>query len=172
MDLQIKDTLATGGGCGCGDCGCGSADTMVAEPVAVATCNCGPDCTCGCQDGQPCTCGDTTSSATCNCGPDCTCGCQDGQPCTCGDTTATTTTDAKAAPAVGVDGEGTSTYHVTGMTCGHCVKAVTEEVSAIPGVSHVDVDLETGRLRVTSDGPVDFDRIVEAVAEAGDYTVE
>ena len=145
MDLQIKDSKATGGGCGCGDCGCGSADTMVAEPVAVATCNCGPDCTCGCQDGQPCTCGDTT---------------------------ATTTTDAKAAPAVGVDGEGTSTYHVTGMTCGHCVKAVTEEVSAIPGVSHVDVDLETGRLRVTSDGPVDFDRIVEAVAEAGDYTVE
>ena len=144
MDLQIKDTLATGGGCGCGDCGCGSADTMVAEPVAVATCNCGPDCTCGCQDGQPCTCGDTIA----------------------------TTTDAKAAPAVGVDGEGTSTYHVTGMTCGHCVKAVTEEVSAIPGVSHVDVDLETGRLRVTSDGPVDFDRIVEAVAEAGDYTVE
>ena len=143
MDLQIKDSKATGGGCGCGDCGCGSADTMVAEPVAVATCNCGPDCTCGCQDGQPCTCGDTIA----------------------------TTTDAKAAPAVGVDGEGTSTYHVTGMTCGHCVKAVTEEVSAIPGVSHVDVDLETGRLRVTSDGPVDFDRSVEAGAEAGGDTV-
>ena len=169
MDLQIKDTKATGGGCGCGDCGCGSVDTAVMEPV-VATCNCGPDCTCGCQDGKPCTCGDTTSSASCNCGPDCTCGCQDGKPCTCG--TDVVRTEASTAPAVGAEGEGTSTYHVSGMTCEHCVKSITEEVSAIHGVTHVDVDLATGLLRVTSEGPLDFDRIVEAVAEAGDYTVE
>jgi copper chaperone CopZ len=65
-----------------------------------------------------------------------------------------------------------ATYTVTGMTCGHCVKAVTEEVSAVPGVSRADVDLATGALVVTSDAPVDFDRIVEAVAEAGDYTVD
>jgi len=58
------------------------------------------------------------------------------------------------------------------MTCGHCVKAVTEEVSAIPGVTGVDVDLATGRLTLTSDAPVDFDRVVEAVGEAGNYTVE
>jgi len=62
-------------------------------------------------------------------------------------------------------------YTVSGMTCGHCVKAVTEEVSAIPGVTNVTVDLDSGALTVASDAPVDFDRIVEAVAEAGDYTV-
>jgi copper ion binding protein len=65
----------------------------------------------------------------------------------------------------------TATYTVTGMTCHHCVNAVTEEVSEIPGVTDVKVELDTGRLEVTSDDPIDFDRIVEAVAEAGDYTV-
>lgn len=64
-----------------------------------------------------------------------------------------------------------ATYTVSGMTCGHCVKAVTEEVSEIAGVTDVKVDLESGRLDITSDAPIDFDRIVEAVSEAGDYTV-
>lgn len=64
-----------------------------------------------------------------------------------------------------------STYTVEGMTCGHCVAAVTEEVKQIPGVTDAAVVLEGGTLTVTSDAPVDFDRIVEAVAEAGDYTV-
>lgn len=64
-----------------------------------------------------------------------------------------------------------NTYTVSGMTCGHCVKAVTEEVTAVPGVTAVDLDL-SGRLVVHSDAPVDFDRIVEAVYEAGDqYSV-
>lgn len=65
-----------------------------------------------------------------------------------------------------------ATYTVSGMSCGHCVKAVTEEVSAVPGVTGVHVDLATGRLTVASEAPVDFDRIVEAVGEAGDYSVE
>ena len=64
-----------------------------------------------------------------------------------------------------------TSYTVEGMTCGHCVAAVTEEVKQIPGVSDVEVFLEGGRLTVVSDAPVDFDRIVEAVAEAGDYTL-
>jgi copper ion binding protein len=65
-----------------------------------------------------------------------------------------------------------TSYTVTGMTCNHCVKAVTEEVSAIPGVTGVEVTLEGGKLDVTSDAPVDFDRIVEAVYEAGEqYSV-
>ena len=64
-----------------------------------------------------------------------------------------------------------STYTVEGMTCGHCVAAVTEEVKQIPGVTDVQVDLESGSLKVASEVPVDFDRIVAAVAEAGDYTV-
>ena len=64
-----------------------------------------------------------------------------------------------------------TTYTVEGMTCDHCVAAVTEEVKLIPGVTDAAVTLETGRLVVTSADPVDFDRIVEAVAEAGDYTL-
>ena len=64
-----------------------------------------------------------------------------------------------------------TTYTVEGMTCGHCVAAVTEEVKQIPGVTDVAVTLEEGRLVVTSTDPVDFDRVVEAVAEAGDYTL-
>ena len=49
----------------------------------------------------------------------------------------------------------TSTYTVVGMTCGHCVDAVTEEVGAVPGVTAVDVDLASGGLTVTSTEPVD-----------------
>jgi copper chaperone len=56
---------------------------------------------------------------------------------------------------------------VTGMTCGHCVASVTEEVSAIPGVDAVDVVLETGGLTVTSLTPLDRAAVAEAVAEAG-----
>ena len=61
----------------------------------------------------------------------------------------------------------TSTYTVAGMTCGHCVSAVTEEVTAVPGVTAVDVDLASGRLTVTSDTPVDDDAVRAAVDEAG-----
>ena len=61
----------------------------------------------------------------------------------------------------------TSTYTVTGMTCGHCVSAVTEEVTAVPGVTAVDVDLASGRLTVTSDAPLDDDAVRAAVDEAG-----
>lgn len=65
----------------------------------------------------------------------------------------------------------TATFTVTGMTCGHCVMHIKEEVSAIPGVTDVAVTLDTGLLEVTSESGIDFDRIVEAVAEAGDYSV-
>lgn len=61
----------------------------------------------------------------------------------------------------------TATYTVVGMTCGHCVNAVTEEVGQVPGVTAVDVDLASGRLTVTSDTPVDEDAVRAAVAEAG-----
>jgi copper chaperone len=65
----------------------------------------------------------------------------------------------------------TATYTVTGMTCGHCVSAVTEEVTQVPGVTTVDVDLASGRLTVTSDAPVDDDAVRAAVDEAG-YEVD
>ncbi len=61
----------------------------------------------------------------------------------------------------------TATYTVVGMTCGHCVGAVTGEVSQVPGVTAVDVDLASGGLSVTSDTPVDEDAVRAAVEEAG-----
>lgn len=61
----------------------------------------------------------------------------------------------------------TATYTVTGMTCSHCVASVTEEVSEIPGVSDVAVDLDSGRLSVTSTEPVDPQLVADAVTEAG-----
>jgi copper ion binding protein len=58
------------------------------------------------------------------------------------------------------------TYQVTGMTCEHCVNAVTGEVSGIPGVSAVSVDLEAGRVTVDGEGFTD-EQIRAAVDEAG-----
>ncbi|ROP37256.1 heavy-metal-associated domain-containing protein [Actinosynnema sp. CA-299493] len=60
-----------------------------------------------------------------------------------------------------------STYTVTGMTCDHCVASVTEEVSEIPGVTDVDVDLATGAVKVTSAEPVAEADVRAAVEEAG-----
>jgi copper ion binding protein len=61
----------------------------------------------------------------------------------------------------------TSTFQVAGMTCGHCVSSVESEVSAIDGVTDVEVDLATGQLTVTSDTPVDPAAVRAAVEEAG-----
>ncbi|MGI5324727.1 heavy-metal-associated domain-containing protein [Actinomadura nitritigenes] len=61
----------------------------------------------------------------------------------------------------------TATYTVTGMTCGHCVASVTEEVEQVDGVTAVDVDLKTGQVTVTSEAPVDDALIKSAVEEAG-----
>ncbi len=60
-------------------------------------------------------------------------------------------------------------YTVSGMSCGHCVNAVTEEVSAVDGVSSVAVDLESGTMTVTSDAEVSLDALTAAVDEAGGY---
>ena len=56
---------------------------------------------------------------------------------------------------------------VTGMTCGHCVASVKEEVSEVAGVEDVDVVLETGQVTVTSTDPVDESAVRAAVEEAG-----
>ena len=61
----------------------------------------------------------------------------------------------------------TTTYKVNGMTCEHCVKAVSTEVGALPGVSGVAVDLQTGKVAVTSTGPLVEDAVRAAVEEAG-----
>jgi copper chaperone len=64
----------------------------------------------------------------------------------------------------------TASYTVVGMTCGHCVSAVTEEVGQVPGVTGVEVDLAGGGLTVTSEAPVDEAAVRAAVEEAG-YSV-
>jgi len=61
----------------------------------------------------------------------------------------------------------TETYTVSGMTCGHCVSSVTEEVSELAGVSDVQVDLASGRVTVTADQPLGPDAVRTAVEEAG-----
>lgn len=64
----------------------------------------------------------------------------------------------------------TNTYSVTGMTCEHCVSAVTGEVGSLPGVRSVSVDLVAGgtsTVRITSDSPLEPDAVRAAVDEAG-----
>ena len=65
----------------------------------------------------------------------------------------------------------TTTYQVNGMTCGHCMQSVTNEVKKIEGVTDVDVDLETGAVRITSEAPIDEAAVRAAVDEAGNYEV-
>lgn len=64
----------------------------------------------------------------------------------------------------------TTTISVAGMTCGHCVAAVKDEVGALPGVSAVEVELVAGGdspVTVTSEQPLDADALAAAVDEAG-----
>ncbi|MBE1490585.1 heavy-metal-associated domain-containing protein [Plantactinospora soyae] len=61
----------------------------------------------------------------------------------------------------------TEKYQVKGMTCSHCVDAVSTEVRAIPGVSEVTVDLASGQVTVSSAEPLDVQVLRNAVDEAG-----
>ncbi|MBM7791061.1 heavy-metal-associated domain-containing protein [Tenggerimyces flavus] len=66
----------------------------------------------------------------------------------------------------------TATYSVSGLTCDHCVHAVTSEFSALTGVSEVTVDLVPGgesKVTVTSAAPLELDDVRSALDEAGDY---
>jgi len=88
--------------------------------------------------------------------------------CTCCDST-------KAAVTTGSDSEETTgmtttTYTVIGMTCGHCVNAVSIEIGTVAGVNGVEVDLTTGAVHVTSAAPLDRADVASAVDEAG-YTL-
>ncbi|MEU0547725.1 copper ion binding protein [Micromonospora sp. NPDC005979] len=65
-----------------------------------------------------------------------------------------------------------TTYQVRGMTCGHCVSAVSAEVGAIEGVRDVRVDLATGQVTVSSEQPVNTEAVRAAVDEAGYDLVE
>jgi len=61
----------------------------------------------------------------------------------------------------------TATYSVQGMSCGHCVAAVSSELTQLPGVTHVDVDLASGDVVVTSTAPLDPAAVAAAIDEAG-----
>ena len=56
---------------------------------------------------------------------------------------------------------------VSGMTCGHCVSAVTMELSLIPSVTEVEVDLAAGQVTITSDATLDSTHLATAIDEAG-----
>jgi copper chaperone CopZ len=60
-----------------------------------------------------------------------------------------------------------STYTVEGMSCDHCVAAVTSGLAALPGVTGVDVDLASGRVHVVSETPLGDTAVRAAVEEAG-----
>ncbi|MFI8768332.1 heavy-metal-associated domain-containing protein [Streptomyces sp. R-07] len=61
----------------------------------------------------------------------------------------------------------TTVYQVKGMTCGHCEGAVSNEISAIPGVSSVTAVAATGEVTVVSDAALDREAVAAAVDEAG-----
>lgn len=68
----------------------------------------------------------------------------------------------------------TSTYAVTGLTCAHCVAAVTEELTAVAGVDRVDVALDAGgtsTVTVVSATPLDEATVAAALDEAGEYRI-
>ncbi|HCT77609.1 MAG TPA: cation-transporting ATPase [Micromonosporaceae bacterium] len=61
----------------------------------------------------------------------------------------------------------TTTYAVSGMTCGHCVNSVSSEIGKLTGVRDVKVDLATGAVTVDSEQPLDSAAVAAAVDEAG-----
>jgi len=85
--------------------------------------------------------------------------------CACG-----TQSHESAGPA-SVDGAvTTSTWGVSGMTCGHCVKSVTEELGRLEGATNVEVTLVSGgvsQVTISSAGALDPGAVAAAVDEAG-----
>lgn len=61
----------------------------------------------------------------------------------------------------------TRSVTVTGMTCDHCVAAVRSEIVGLDGVEQVDVDLDSGRVTITSSTDIADDALAAAVDEAG-----
>ncbi len=60
-----------------------------------------------------------------------------------------------------------TTINVSGMTCGHCVSAVTMELSLLPTVTEVEVDLVSGNVTITSDAALEQAQLATAIDEAG-----
>ena len=104
---------------------------------------------------------------------DSTDGSTSGGGCGCGCSTATTT-DTTSSPTQEdtMSHQSTQTFQVTGMTCGHCASAVTDELKQLPGVTDVTVDLVAGgtsTVQVTGSEPLDESLVSTALEEAGYY---
>lgn len=87
--------------------------------------------------------------------------------CRCCASTEPTATTATAPASEEATGMNTAAYTVTGMTCGHCVAAVSAEIGKLAGVTVVGVDLATGAVSVTSAAPLAEADVAAAVEEAG-----
>ncbi|MCH1883735.1 cation transporter [Agrococcus sp. ARC_14] len=84
---------------------------------------------------------------------------------------ACSTSAAPSATEAGIS----QSFEVEGMTCGHCVSSVTEEIAGLAGVDAVDVQLVAGgrsSVTVASDAPLRLDDVRAAVSEAGYTLVE
>ena len=72
------------------------------------------------------------------------------------------------------DDTSTQTFRATGLTCGHCAQAVTDELTALDGVDGVEIEVVSGGesvVRIEAQRPLATDEVVAALAEAGDYTL-
>ncbi|CAM5303446.1 Copper chaperone OS=Streptomyces alboniger OX=132473 GN=CP975_12330 PE=4 SV=1 [Streptomyces alboniger] len=98
------------------------------------------------------------SSSCCSTDGNCSTGTADQTTATATGTATATATATEAA---------TTTYAVSGMTCGHCKATLTKVIGDVDGVTGVDVDLDTGRVTVTSAAEPDDAVIAEVVDEAG-----
>ena len=98
---------------------------------------------------------------------------QSGGGCGCGGCGCGSNAETSAAPTTAATTAATTvSYAVTGMTCGHCVGAVTSELKALDGVTDVAVELVadgTSTVTVISDRPLTEAQVAEALDEAGDY---
>ena len=61
----------------------------------------------------------------------------------------------------------TITYTVSGMSCGHCEKAISEELSTLAGVTDVAADAQAGTVTVSSAAPLEEEQVRAAIYEAG-----
>lgn len=74
---------------------------------------------------------------------------------------------ASTAPAATTAGGTEAVYTVSGMTCGGCATRVSQQVSAIAGVSSVQVDVASGAVTVTSGAPLEAADVHAAIRQAG-----
>lgn len=73
-----------------------------------------------------------------------------------------------SAATATIQGPGiTTVYKVSGMTCGHCESAISQEISGLAGVTAVEAVATTGEVTVTSVAPLDEEAVRDAVDEAG-----